>query len=59
MVYIQHESLSSQTPLFFLYSQVLGIGGGGGNAVNRMIQTRIDGVSFWAINTDAQALAKI
>ena len=38
--------------------QVLGIGGGGGNAVNRMIQTRIDGVSFWAINTDAQALAK-
>jgi len=38
--------------------KVLGIGGGGGNAVNRMIQTRIDGVSFWAINTDAQALAK-
>lgn len=38
--------------------QVLGVGGGGGNAVNRMIQTRIDGVSFWAINTDAQALAK-
>jgi len=37
---------------------VLGIGGGGGNAVNRMIQTRIDGVSFWAVNTDAQALAK-
>jgi cell division protein FtsZ len=26
--------------------------------VNRMIQTRIDGVSFWAVNTDAQALAK-
>lgn len=38
--------------------KVLGIGGGGGNAVNRMIQTSIDGVSFWAINTDAQALAK-
>jgi cell division protein FtsZ len=36
----------------------LGVGGGGGNAVNRMIQTRIEGVSFWAINTDAQALAK-
>lgn len=34
------------------------MGGGGGNAVNRMIQTRIDGVSFWAVNTDAQALAK-
>ena len=26
--------------------------------MNRMIQTRIDGVSFWAVNTDAQALAK-
>jgi cell division protein FtsZ len=38
--------------------KVLGVGGGGGNAVNRMIQTRIEGVSFWAINTDAQALAK-
>uniref|UniRef100_A0A7S2S2C0 Plastid division protein FtsZ n=1 Tax=Eucampia antarctica TaxID=49252 RepID=A0A7S2S2C0_9STRA len=38
--------------------KVLGIGGGGGNAVNRMIQTSIDGVSFWTINTDAQALAK-
>jgi Tubulin/FtsZ family, GTPase domain len=38
--------------------KVIGVGGGGGNAVNRMIQTRIEGVSFWAINTDAQALAK-
>jgi len=38
--------------------KVLGVGGGGGNAVNRMIQTQIQGVSFWAINTDAQALAK-
>lgn len=38
--------------------QVLGVGGGGGNAVNRMISTGIEGVSFWAINTDAQALSK-
>ena len=37
---------------------MLGVGGGGGNAVNRMIQTRIEGVSFWAINTDSQALDK-
>mmetsp|Transcript_10810 Transcript_10810/g.16608 ORF Transcript_10810/g.16608 Transcript_10810/m.16608 type:complete len:430 (+) Transcript_10810:93-1382(+) len=37
--------------------QVLGVGGGGGNAVNRMIATGIEGVSFWAINTDVQALA--
>lgn len=38
--------------------KVIGVGGGGGNAVNRMIQTQIQGVSFWAINTDAQALDK-
>jgi len=38
--------------------KVLGVGGGGGNAVNRMIETKIEGVSFWALNTDAQALNK-
>ncbi len=36
---------------------VLGIGGGGSNAVNRMIQAGVRGVDFVAINTDAQALA--
>merc|ERR1740139_460 len=36
--------------------KVIGVGGGGGNAVNRMIETKIEGVSFWAINTDVQAL---
>jgi len=41
-----------------IHVQVLGVGGGGGNAVNRMIETRIEGVSFWAINTDAQALTR-
>ena len=35
---------------------VVGIGGGGGNAVNRMIQSKLKGVEFIAINTDAQAL---
>ena len=38
--------------------KVIGVGGGGCNAVNRMIQTDILGVEFWAINTDAQALAQ-
>lgn len=38
--------------------KVLGVGGGGGNAVNRMIETRIEGVSFWGLNTDAQALTR-
>lgn len=42
----------------FSKSKVLGVGGGGGNAVNRMIETRIEGVSFWALNTDAQALTR-
>lgn len=36
--------------------KVIGIGGGGGNAVNRMIETGIEGVQFIAINTDLQAL---
>ena len=38
--------------------KVIGVGGGGCNAVNRMIQSDIIGVEFWAINTDAQALAQ-
>ena len=37
--------------------KVVGVGGGGSNAVNRMIEEGIRGVEFVAINTDAQALA--
>ncbi|GAB4169308.1 MAG: cell division protein FtsZ [Wenzhouxiangellaceae bacterium] len=36
--------------------KVLGIGGGGGNAVNQMVDAAIEGVEFVSINTDAQAL---
>jgi cell division protein FtsZ len=36
--------------------KVLGVGGGGSNAVNRMIEEGIQGVEFIAVNTDAQAL---
>ena len=36
---------------------VVGIGGGGGNAINNMLERGIHGVDFIAINTDAQALA--
>lgn len=36
---------------------VLGVGGAGGNAVNNMIQSNLDGVEFWVANTDAQALS--
>src|SRR6185295_20173399 len=35
---------------------VVGVGGGGGNAVSRMIDAGLQGVKFVAINTDAQAL---
>jgi len=36
--------------------KVVGVGGGGGNAVNRMIQEQLQGVEFISVNTDAQAL---
>eukprot|EP00891_Asterochloris_glomerata_P006231 jgi/Astpho2/6231/e_gw1.00088.147.1_t len=36
--------------------QVIGVGGGGNNAVNRMVASGLQGVEFWALNTDAQAL---
>ena len=36
--------------------KVVGAGGGGGNAVNRMIKAGLTGVDFWAMNTDAQVL---
>jgi cell division protein FtsZ len=37
--------------------KVVGIGGGGSNAVNRMVDAGLKGVEFIAVNTDAQALA--
>ncbi len=36
--------------------KVIGVGGGGGNAVNRMIASEVSGIEFWTVNTDAQAL---
>lgn len=40
--------------------KVIGVGGGGGNAVNRMMEstTGVLGVEMWAVNTDAQALSR-
>ena len=38
---------------------VFGVGGAGGNAVNNMIQSGLQGVEFVVANTDAQALAPV
>lgn len=40
----------------FAQIKVIGVGGGGSNAVNRMIEAGVKGVDFIAVNTDAQAL---
>jgi cell division protein FtsZ len=41
---------------FVAVIKILGVGGGGNNAINRMIDTGITGVEFIGVNTDAQAL---
>ncbi|ANF57544.1 cell division protein FtsZ [Halotalea alkalilenta] len=39
--------------------KVIGVGGGGGNAVNHMVENSIEGVEFICANTDAQALKRV
>lgn len=39
--------------------KVIGVGGAGGNAIDRMVQCNIRGVDLIAVNTDAQDLKKI
>lgn len=50
MIQFDYENMN------FVKIRVMGIGGGGSNAVNRMVQTRLKGVDFIAVNTDLQAL---
>ena len=45
-----------QTGNYLAVIKVVGIGGGGTNAVNRMVDAGLSGVEFIAVNTDAQAL---
>ncbi|MGH7655782.1 MAG: cell division protein FtsZ [Gemmatimonadaceae bacterium] len=45
-----------ETPAQSARMRVVGVGGGGGNAVNRMIEESLGGVEFISVNTDAQAL---
>ena len=40
-------------------AQVIGVGGGGSNAVNRMVDAGFTGVEFWIVNTDAQARLRV
>ena len=48
--------LSQENLKHFANIKVMGIGGGGGNAVNRMVSASVKGVEFWSINTDIQSL---
>ena len=55
-----HSSDSYSQPAASVVSpakiKVIGVGGGGGNAVNRMIKNGLTGVEFWLMNTDLQIL---
>jgi cell division protein FtsZ len=50
------DSWGAAIPESFAHIKVVGIGGAGGNAVNRMIEAGVDGIEFVSVNTDAQAL---
>jgi cell division protein FtsZ len=49
-------SMRDQSGNFLAVIKVVGVGGGGTNAVNRMVDAGLTGVEFIAVNTDAQAL---
>ena len=49
---IQNEEMFSSKPVL----KVIGVGGGGNNAVNRMIESGVGGVEFIVANTDLQVL---
>jgi nitroreductase len=50
---VEEEAFNSGTMI-----KVIGVGGGGGNAVEHMINTHVQGVEFICANTDAQALRR-
>src|SRR5215211_4697274 len=55
-----HRPMPISEPIEFIESfariKVVGVGGAGGNAINRMVQSGVEGIEFVAVNTDAQAL---
>ena len=54
MIHLSDPSLFERRPRIVVF----GVGGAGGNAVNNMIEARLQGVEFVAANTDAQALVR-
>jgi len=50
--------IDDEPPLTGARIKVIGVGGGGGNAVNRMIDAGIEGIEFVVANTDLQALKR-
>lgn len=48
----------ADTPVSGACIKVIGVGGGGGNAVSRMIEAKVEGVEFLVANTDLQVLAR-
>ena len=53
---VREEALVATPQNYLAVIKVVGVGGGGVNAINRMIETGLKGVEFIAINTDAQQL---
>ena len=51
-------SIDTEGPKSGARMKVVGVGGGGGNAINRMISSGLGGVEFIAVNTDLQALGR-
>ena len=47
---------SSKLNISIANIKVFGVGGAGCNAINRMIESNLNNVQFWAVNSDAQAL---
>jgi len=65
MILFEEKEVDSKLPITLDESEmvpakikVIGMGGGGGNAVNRMIDSRMRGIEFIGANTDLQALRK-
>src|SRR5450759_2604925 len=50
--------IDDEPPITGARIKVIGVGGGGGNAVNRMIDSGIEGIEFVVANTDLQALKR-